>query len=326
MRVRPIIILAVASVVLLAGGILGYIITGGRGTDQGSEGVMVQRGTIEVTVSAYGNLVMGQRAELTFAIGASTFAIAGTVAEVNVKVGDSVEEGEVLARLDTTSLEAMVLQAWANLFAAEQALETADTPAARAAVEAARAALADAQEQFRKATIAAPFDGQVTYVGADVGDQVQANTIIVVLVDPNTVQMSTIIDELDITMIRKGQQARITIDALPDMEFNGWVTEKTLAPTTQEWTVGYQVSIRVEPVADVQLIEGLSASADIIVGRAENVLLVPNRAIKISDGQKVVEVLTMGGTEERIVQTGLSDGQWTEITEGLVEGERVIVR
>ncbi len=69
----------------------------------------------------------------------------------------------------------------------------------------------------------------------------------------------------------------------------------------------------------------MTAVGDIIVERRENVLLVPNRAVTVSEGTSVVRLIVNGKPQERVVQTGLSNEQWTEITEGLVDGEEMIL-
>jgi macrolide-specific efflux system membrane fusion protein len=76
----------------------------------------------------------------------------------------------------------------------------------------------------------------------------------------------------------------------------------------------------------VGLKAGMTASATITTQRKENVLLVPSRAIKRTGGQQVVEVTKDGQTEQRTVRTGITDGQQTEITSGLEEGEQVVIQ
>jgi len=77
---------------------------------------------------------------------------------------------------------------------------------------------------------------------------------------------------------------------------------------------------------DFQLSEGLTVTVNIIVQEKSDILLVPNGAISTQGGQAYVQVLTSGGTtEERTIQTGISDWQYTEVTEGLSEGEQVVI-
>ena len=80
------------------------------------------------------------------------------------------------------------------------------------------------------------------------------------------------------------------------------------------------------PPEDLQLREGLSVTVSIIVVQRTGVLLVPNTAITTQRGQAYVQVLTPSGAiEERAIKTGISNWQYTEVTEGLSEGERVVV-
>ena len=324
---RKLIVLLVIMVVVI-GGITGYIFLGRGGGEKAYETAVVQRGDIEVIVSAYGNIAMGERAQLNF-------GSPGTVKAVYVEVGDRVQYRNRLAQMDTIALEVYLDHAWASYYSAVLYLQIIqETPgtdhleldAARWAVEAALDSVRQAEDQLAKATIRAPFDGLVVYVGAEAGDQVLGTMPIVIVVDPDTPEVITLIDELDILSIELGQEAVITIDALPDVEFSGEVTEVALTPTAQEWVIGYAVTIAVELADDYQLLEGLSASADIIVDRAEDVLLIPSRAVKTIGGQRIVQVVVEDGIEEREIQIGLSDSQWTEVTGGLSAGESVVVR
>ncbi len=80
------------------------------------------------------------------------------------------------------------------------------------------------------------------------------------------------------------------------------------------------------PLEDFQLREGLTLTVSIIVDERDDVLLVPNSAITSQGGQSYVQVVSPDGTtKERPVTTGLSDWQFTEVTEGLIEGEQVLV-
>jgi HlyD family secretion protein len=88
----------------------------------------------------------------------------------------------------------------------------------------------------------------------------------------------------------------------------------------------YKVTIDFDVPENLGIIPGMSASADIILNERSNVLLVPDRAItQNSQGNPMVKVVLVGGFEDRMVVTGLSDGFETEIVQGLKEGEVVIV-
>jgi hypothetical protein len=106
----------------------------------------------------------------------------------------------------------------------------------------------------------------------------------------------------------------------------GQVTNVDVLATRQAGVVTYGVTIAVEVPAGLVLREGLSVTTNIVVSRKEDVLLVPSRAISRQGANLVVTVLTpTGKQEQRVVRTGSTDGQVTEVVEGLQEGEQVVL-
>ncbi len=462
MKLWQVLVLIVVGALTAAGGYFGYNYFLGSAKAEETPNrqvVQVTRGTLETTVSTVGSLTMPNQSKLGFAAG-------GTVTEVNVKVGDKIEKGEVLAKLDTSSLERAVEQAritlntaeinleevrnpytaadiadaeasvrdaqvsldnarrnlqitqqglttsggattsrkitdlenevnwyeanygqalvdyqegkideaklggaWNNLVTAKQKLEEAklqlENSIATALNNVAKAedslrkaeenlankkagpdpntvkikendvankqvALEEALEQLQGATILAPFSGVVASVGAKAGEKVTTATAVVTLIDPNVIEVQGTVDEIDVAQVKAGQGVTITLDALSGVSLQGTVA--TVAPTAtsasaQSGVVNYAVSISVtNPSQDVGLKAGMTASAAITVQRKENVLLVPTRAVRRTGGRQVVEVMVDGQTELRVVAVGMSDGQQTEITSGLEEGEAVVVQ
>ncbi len=512
--------------------------------------VAVQRGDLTVDITAVGNLAFSHHEELTFGVG-------GTVEEVLVEVGDSVEEGQVLVELDDTSiilLQEAVIQARINLRDAEENLEEAQTPYteldvaqaeasvanAKVALEAAQKALEEAEnpytesditqaelavinaeialdraqdnyerakekynrnwtvpewildykqkqkelaiaefelaeaeetlvemmagadpleveqkqkqlaltqanleeaendlaellgsvyslevelrqlevasaqaaldeaiERLEMATMVAPFAGIVTSVNVEAGDAVNANQVVIELVDTDKFETEILVNEIDIFNIRLGAEATVQVDALSGISFPAEVTFISPAATIQQGVVNYNVTVELESlvsrvetateeaeevqeipegidevldkaVADgrisqeqaammkqgfsqmgrsptpeqleqmierfaqgpggfgqrpggillenIELKEGLTVTVSVIVEERDDVLLVPSSAITTSGRQTYVQVLSPDGTiEERAITTGISDWQYTEVTEGLSEGEQVVV-
>ncbi|MCK4331549.1 MAG: HlyD family secretion protein, partial [Dehalococcoidia bacterium] len=127
--------------------------------------------------------------------------------------------------------------------------------------------------------------------------------------------------------VKVGQKAIVTVDALPDEEFSGKVTFISPFGTEETGVVEFAVTISLEP-AEVELRGGLTATADIIVEKYENVLLIPNRAVKGLVGDYWVEVVIDEATEEvekRQVVLGAQDAKFTEVISGLEAGEKVMV-
>jgi len=194
-------------------------------------------------------------------------------------------------------------------------------------------ALKKAKQELLKTEIIAPFDGTIVAVDVKINDQLStmdysAKTA-VYLVDTKTIRMTGIIDEIDITRVAVGQEAVLTVDALPGQKLKGSVRFVSPFGTLQSGVVNFPVEIYLDKTENVDLLRGgLTATADILTGKRENVLQVPNRAIKGLAGDFWVDVVTnasTAATEKRPVKTGLQNKRSTEIISGLKEGEQVLI-
>jgi len=193
-------------------------------------------------------------------------------------------------------------------------------------VASAQAAYDEAVERLQRATMTAPFNGIVASVGVEPGEGVNPNTVVIELVDPSVVEMSAVVDEIDIAQVNPGQRATISVDALPDVELSGEVATVPPFGEVRSGVVSYSVTISVVAPSGVQLLEGMSAIADIVVYEVNDILLVPNEAIEGSmSGRGIVMVMVNDQPEARMVTLGESDYQWTEVVEGLQEGDLVII-
>jgi hypothetical protein len=143
--------------------------------------------------------------------------------------------------------------------------------------------------------------------------------------DPTVIEVSAVLDEIDVPQVKPGQRVIVSLSSLSDLELSGEVSAISSTSKTQSGVVTYTVTIRVTPPTEVQLREGMSATADIIVEEANNVLVVPTQAISDVANNQVVEVLVNGVIEQRIVTTGISDGSYSEVLSGLQAGEQVIL-
>ncbi|MCX5996576.1 MAG: efflux RND transporter periplasmic adaptor subunit [Chloroflexi bacterium] len=200
-------------------------------------------------------------------------------------------------------------------------------------IETAMINLDKAKQELLKTEIIAPFDGTIVAVDVKVNDQLSqfdySSKTAVYLVDTKTIRMTGIIDEIDITRVAVGQEAILTVDALPGQKLNGSVRFVSPFGTLQAGVVNFPVEIYLDKNENVDLLRGgLTATADIITGKRDNVLMVPNRAIKGLAGDFWVDVVTKASTattEKRPVKTGLQNKKSTEIISGLKEGEQVLI-
>ena len=191
----------------------------------------------------------------------------------------------------------------------------------------ARANLDAAKLNLEKAVIVAPFDGVVTDITISEGQEISTAalaTLAISLVDTSEIEMRGSIDEIDIAMVKLGQAANITLDALPDEEVNGEVTFISLVGTTLAGVVSYDTTITLEnPVAGLR--GGMTATAEVIIERRDDVLFIPNRALRGTWENPWVEVYIDEQVEEREIALGLTNGIDTEVLSGLEEGDEVVL-
>ncbi len=180
-----------------------------------------------------------------------------------------------------------------------------------------------AKEELNKAIIIAPFDGVVTDIDMKTGERISAAAQVISVVDPTNIEMNGAIDEIDVSSVELGQEAIITLDALPGKDVKGKVTFMSRAGTVQFGVVSYKTIISMEN-PDEELRDGMSSTAEIIIERYDNVLLISNRAIRGTWDKPSVEVVVDGQVEQREISLGSSDGIKSEVLSGLEEGEIVV--
>ncbi len=229
---------------------------------------------------------------------------------------------EMLSAPDTEEVAIKRLQ----VELAKQSLELAEQ-----SLELAEQSLETTRKQLDEATITAPFDGIIASVYVEEGDVISPPTmapqIVAHLIDPSSMELNVEVDEIDVIEVKPGQRAIIEVDALPTLPIEGKVSFISLTPKEEGSVIVYDVKIDFNVPEGIGLRAGMSATADIIIAERNNVLLVPDRAIKQdSQGNPIVEIMVNGQIEERGVDIGVSDGFQTEIVDGLEEGEVVIER
>ncbi|MFC1940906.1 biotin/lipoyl-binding protein [Chloroflexota bacterium] len=268
---------------------------------------------------------------------------------------------------------------------------------AQIAIEDAQRDLEDVQEALDEAKgkspiITAPFDGFITKVNVEGGDEIMTGTVAVQLADPEKFEADIMVGEMDILQMKLGGEAQVQVDAVQGISLPAEVTHISPTATISQGVVNYKIKVALQSLEaiaqeqqavrqeqtqnitegelperlkqaieegrmtqeqteemmkqmqqgqgqqqpqgqmptmtleDFQLMEGLTVTVSIIVDERNDVLLVPNAAIATQGRQTFVQVLAADGTlEQRTIQTGISDYQFTEVTEGLSEGEQIIV-
>ncbi len=197
---------------------------------------------------------------------------------------------------------------------------------AQGSLENAKAKLELASAEKSILDLTAPFDGTILSAEAIVGGTVGEESIITIgVLEPLTLEVY--LDESDLQMVVVGYPVEITFDAYPDEIFSGKVTQisKSLQTVSDVSAIKAIVELEDEAVdASISLPVGLSATVDVIAGRAEDAVLVPIEALRdLGDGEYAVFVVVNGQTEMRSVEVGLMDTTYAEIKSGLQAGETV---
>lgn len=360
-----------------------------------------KRGKLVVTVSATGTLEPLKEVDVGI-------EVSGTIRSVDVDYNAEVKVGQVLARLDTTRLEAQaqqneaaleaarakVLQAQASVQEAESQLgrlnrvrelsggkmpsqndldtakanlarAKADEASANASVAQAQAALNVNRTDLKKAVIVSPINGVVLKREVEPGQTVaatfQAPTLFTLAEDLTQMELQVDVDEADVGQVREGQEATFTVDAYPDRAFPAQITQVRYGSQTVEGVVTYKTVLKVDNTS-LALRPGMTATAVITVNKKENVLLVPNAAMRFVPTMKAASGNSRRGglvgmllprppglnqkkTEEPdtrkreqqvwtlrhgqlvplLITKGLSDNAYTEVVSGPVEAGTALV-
>ncbi|MCL2230439.1 MAG: efflux RND transporter periplasmic adaptor subunit [Treponema sp.] len=265
----------------------------------------IRRGNLERTVSSSGTINPVATVRVLP-------RMSGKVEEVHFDYNDTVKRGDVLARLNTDmlrlqrdQLNSSVQKARANYelqlinFRSQEALAERglisefELRSARTNLNNQRADLAVAESNLRVketeinqyAFITSPIDGIVLDRNINVGDTVvdsasnNSSSIFTIAENLREMQIEAMVGELDVTSISKEQQVRFTLESLPGRRFRGVVENIRMIPVVSSGVVSYTVIINVDN-RDGSLMPGMTCAVDFIVESAEDILMVPNAALR----------------------------------------------
>lgn len=196
-------------------------------------------------------------------------------------------------------------------------------------LQAAEINLYKAKRDIMNTVIISPSNGTIFSVNLKVNDPLSAEDYAtrpaVGLVNTRVIKFTGKVDEIDIMKVHVGDNATVTVDAIPDKEFN-W-TVKFISPFGAKSgnVVKFDVIIVPTGLPEDDLKDGLRATAEITVASVKNALLVPISAVISTPGGSMVLLVNSktGQAEPRRVTTGLQNFQYTEITSGLADGDKI---
>jgi HlyD family secretion protein len=356
MKTRTKVGFGLVTLVVVAGTIAAVSLRGGNG-DEGPTTVEVTRGSIVQKALAIGNI----EPDVEISVKSQ---IAGVVRELFVEDGDFVTAGSPLLEVkpNPTPIELAESKRQVELreielenmeadlrrkrelrdrdFITAEELELAEREYERARVqvqmatervallETGRVRIADRNIE---GVIRSPIDGFVLETRVESGDPVvplsafQEGTVLITMAEMSDLIFRGTVDEIDVGKLREGLPADIKVGALPDAKVAGEVYSISLKARTEDNATVFPIEVELTEVGDAVLRAGYSANADVIIDRRDDVLVIPERLIRFEDDGAFVIVLLPGGvTEERSIETGLSDALSIEVMAGLEEGELVV--
>jgi RND family efflux transporter MFP subunit len=335
--------LLVGAVLVVAAGIAAYLLAGRGLRPKAVEAVtasVVTEGQATTLLTATGYVEAERKADLSP-------KITSRITELNVTEGTRVKKGDVIARLDSTDLDAQLAEVKANWVNAQAELERQKTLYAqglntKSALDAAVASEAATRARVRYiealldyTIIRAPFAGVITAKRAFVGEAVSpfgsspsgggSGGAIATLVEFSSLYVGADVNEANLSKLGKNQPAEITLDAVPDRVFHGRLRQIVPAADRQKATVRVKVAFL---DADDRVLPDLSArvsfTAEPTQGKeARSRILVPKAALTTVDGRTGVFRIIDGSVKFTPVTAGGDVQGQVEVTDGLQGGERI---
>ncbi len=194
----------------------------------------------------------------------------------------------------------------------------------------AKTALQESLNSLADATLTAPFDGKITAVNVSEGEL--ASGLVATIVDSSSLEVVLKVDEIDVGRLAPDQPALVFMETWPGVEIESFVSAiAPVASVSGNGIVSYDVNLSL-PETDLPILVGMTANAELVTANREDVLLVPNAAIMADreNGTFIVNLIRTeaDGTRTIVpveVSVGLKDNSYSQIIDGLVEGDVVVI-
>jgi len=182
--------------------------------------------------------------------------------------------------------------------------------------------LAKKQDIREQLVVRSPIAGTVEWVHVKPGTKVMPGWSLAAIFDQSRMNLHIQVDELDVVHLVEGQEARITVEALPGRSWRATVLRVDMMGRSQDGIAQYGVFLEVEETAELK--PGMTATVSIFIAEKADVILVPIEAVFEQDGQAMVELMGPRGPQAVPVVLGLVNDRWAEVVEGLEVGQRVV--
>lgn len=299
------------------------------------------RAYLKVAVPTTGNLSSGTKAFGTITIGGKSVnalsvaelewinetqikaTLSGKITSLYLQEGQVIKKGQKIAGLSSVSNSN---QLKSQQLSYDQSLLT----------------VKDLQKQMADLTVKAPYDGVISGMDINVGDEVGKNNsnsnsssstsssekTLGNIFSTDQMQVSFPVDEVDIEKVKVGQKADVAVDALPNEKYTGTVTEIAEEGTVTNNVASFNVTIVLDNKKG-ELKSGMTGNITIVSAKKKNVLLIPIEALQERGNSKFVFISSgdssTQGRQRQPIKVGLTNDTYAEVTEGLKEGQKLII-
>ena len=190
------------------------------------------------------------------------------------------------------------------------------------AIKSAQLDLDSAKQALAQTKLTAPYTGTITSILVNEGELAGAGTPLASIADLTALEIDADVDEIDVANVAVGQSVDIRLDAFPGETLSGKIVRLFPAATAQRGSTVYTAIVDFD-AKGLKVRPGMGGSLKIQTSEKKNALLVPNRALKSVGTRKAVHIVAPGAPRDVIVETGVTDGNETEILSGVNEGDQV---
>lgn len=283
----------IPSVLVLIGGLIaGGLIYFSKEENSPVREIRVEKGDLELTILSTGDVKPETRLDLKP-------PLAGRADSVLVREGDDVNAGQVLVWLSSSERAALL-----------------DVARGQSEADVKRW-----EQLYRPIPVVAPLAGTIILRSVEPGQTVGTGDTIIAMSDRLLVKAP--VDETDLAQIKLKQRARVVLDAYPKQVLDGTVHKISYEAKSTNNVMTYIIDVVLDVPPDF-LRSGMTANVTFISETRDDVLIVPNEAIRYQNGNPSVTVKEGRSSVERLVKLGLTDGKSSEVLEGLREGEVVL--
>jgi membrane fusion protein (multidrug efflux system) len=260
--------------------------------------------------------------------------INGTITEVQVRGGDRVKKGDILARIDEADFRIALQRAEAayNLAKADfnrdksiydkGVIPTATLDANRTNMQTAKADYDNAKLLLSRTIVTSPMDGIIRRMDAKIGLQLSVGDPIAEILEVDRMKGVIGIPESDVTAVRGIKNVDITVQALNDKVINA--QKYFLSPSPGTFARLYNLELEIDN-SDGEVLAGMFVRADVVKKRIENTLTVPFYSVISRNDEQYVFVEEEGVAKKRKVRLGIMEKWMVQITDGLKPGDRILV-